>query len=100
MWADLNREFHATLVKAARSPRLILILQNLRDSAAPYVGLSLQASAEQRALANEQHRAMLAALRAGDAEAAAQIAVEHLESTVQILAEQDAELPGRAAAAT
>jgi DNA-binding GntR family transcriptional regulator len=99
-WADLNREFHATLVKAARSPRLIMILQNLRDSAAPYVGLSLQASDEQRAHANEQHRAMLAALRARDAEAGAQIAVDHLESTVQILAEQDAELPGKAAAAT
>ena len=90
VWADLNREFRATLVKAARSPRLIVILQNLRDSAAPYVGLSLQASEEIRARANEHHRGMLTALRAADAKRAAEIAVEHLDSTVQTLAERAA----------
>jgi DNA-binding GntR family transcriptional regulator len=68
VWADLNREFHATLVRAARAPRLINILQNLRDSAAPYVGLSLQASEEKRRLANDQHREILEAMRAGDAD--------------------------------
>jgi DNA-binding GntR family transcriptional regulator len=98
VWADLNREFHATLVGAARSPRLIAILQNLRDSAAPYVGLSLQTSSELRARANEHHRGMLAALRDGDPERAADIAIEHLESTVQTLAERDAALAGKAAA--
>jgi DNA-binding GntR family transcriptional regulator len=88
VWADLNREFHATLVRAARAPRLINILQNLRDSAAPYVGLSLQASEEQRRLANDQHREILEAMRAGDADKAIAIALEHLESTRQILADR------------
>jgi DNA-binding GntR family transcriptional regulator len=93
VWADLNRDFHATLVKAARAPRLIAILQNLRDSAAPYVGLSLQASAEQRRLANEHHRQILDAMRAGDADTAVAVAVEHLDSTTQILADRDAAMP-------
>jgi DNA-binding GntR family transcriptional regulator len=88
VWADLNREFHATLVQAARSPRLIAILQNLRDSAAPYVGLSLQASEDQRRQANKQHGKMLEAMRAGDADAVATVALEHLESTTRILDER------------
>ena len=88
VWADLNREFHATLVKAARAPRLITILQNLRDSAAPYVGLSLQTSEEQRRHANVHHRGILEAMRTGDADTAAAVALEHLESTRQILAER------------
>lgn len=92
VWADLNREFHAMLVRASRSPRLIAILQNLRDSAAPYVGLSLQTHARQRKVANEHHRGLLEALRARDPEPAARIAREHLESTLQTLAELGAEL--------
>lgn len=93
VYADLNREFHAIFVNAARSPRLIEVLQKLRDVAAPYVGLSLMMSERQRQLANEHHRGLLEALRDRDPESAMRIVREHLESTLQALEEGNADLP-------
>lgn len=85
-WADMNREFHGLLVEGIDSPRLKSILRNLRDSAAPYVGFSLQEwGAEQIEAANEEHRELIAAMRAGDEERAAAVTEQHLKATVQAL---------------
>lgn len=82
-WADLNRQFHGILVDAAGSARLSSILANLRDSAAVYVALSLELSANRRAAGNSGHEDLLDALRRRDARAAARTVAVHLDATVE-----------------
>jgi len=62
-WAETNREFHAVFARAARSPSLTRILGSLRDSAAPYVQMSIARSTEFAAAANNEHRQLLEACR-------------------------------------
>lgn len=85
VWADLNRQFHGRLIDAIDSPRLKAALENLRDSAAPYVGFMLKKGREHLADANKEHHALLEALRAGDGEKAAAITEQHLAGTVKAL---------------
>lgn len=85
MWADLNREFHGTLVAGLRLPRLRSILQGLQDGAAPYVGLLLQQVGDFTEQANGEHRELLEALRAHDGDRAAAITKHHLTATLESL---------------
>lgn len=93
-WADLNRRFHAALVEDLAETRLRGILEGLRDSAAPYIGLSLQARDNQLEEANEDHLALLEALEAGEGERAAEISRRHAALTLQVLERSRAMLEG------
>ncbi|MGH3328253.1 MAG: GntR family transcriptional regulator [Streptomycetales bacterium] len=84
-WVELNRAFHAVFASASDSPRLETILEGLRDSAAVYVGLSIKIRPRQMTGGNADHRALLKAVRRGDADAAAGIEVRHLESTMRAI---------------
>lgn len=86
-WVTLNRDFHALIAKASRSPRLIAILQSLRDKAAMYVGMGLRSVPKQRAVGNAEHHRLLDALEARDAEAAAEAILEHMSGTMSVLAD-------------
>lgn len=93
-WVDLNRSFHALFADAAGSPRLSEILGHLRDSAAGYVGRALTRDPGLMRRGNEDHRQLLAAFTKGDAEAAKQVELRHLEATLTaLLLEEDAMLP-------
>ncbi|HEY9473656.1 MAG TPA: GntR family transcriptional regulator [Mycobacteriales bacterium] len=81
-WADLNRDFHATLMQSADGTRLAGILTGLRDSASAYVMLSLRARSEQVSEANVEHRQLLDLYRQRDTEAAVDLTVAHLRSTL------------------
>ena len=81
-WADLNRRFHAILVDAAGSPRLSAMLAQLRDAAAVYVALSLNVEPGQLNAGNHGHAELLDAMARRDAQAAADLAVAHLDSTL------------------
>lgn len=81
-WAETNREFHAVFARATRSPSLIRILGGLRDSAAPYVQLSIARSAEFAAAANNEHRQLLEACRRRDGDEAAAVEEAHLRGTL------------------
>lgn len=83
LWVDFNREFHAVLADAARSPRLSALLKNLRDAAAVYVALSLKSSPEQVAAGNRDHHELLEAVRRKDARAAARTVISHLDGTMR-----------------
>lgn len=85
VWADLNRQFHGRLIDGIDSPRLKSALENLRDSAAPYVGFMLKKGQEHLADANKEHHALLKALRDRDGERAAAVTEQHLEGTVKAL---------------
>lgn len=97
-WADLNRRFHAALVEDLRGTRMIGILRGLRDAAAPYVGLALQADDNQLEQANREHRELLQAFRARDGERAAALSVRHVALTAQVLERSRPPWPGDAEA--
>lgn len=84
-WVGLNRQFHAVLSDAAGSPRLSGMLQRLRDSSAPYVGLSFSVRPRQLEDGNADHHRLLDALRERDADRAAQIIAAHLDSTLRAI---------------
>lgn len=81
-WTALNRQFHAVMLGTTRSSRLSSLLSWLYDAHGPYIAIDMRdrGSPHFRA-ANDQHRAMVEALRDGDLERSAQLALEHLEFT-------------------
>ena len=80
-WAEHNRAFHAVFAEAAASPTLIRITGTLRDSAANYVHWLCVADPGLPVRANQEHRRLLDACRARDADRAAKVEEEHLAST-------------------
>lgn len=89
-WVDLNREFHAILGGAADGSRLAGILSSLRDSASAYVSLSLEARPQQVPDANEEHAELIRLYRGRDADAAAELTVRHLRSTLDAIEKSQA----------
>lgn len=84
-WAMLNRRFHEVLANATGSPRMVAVLQSLRDAASIYVAISIKNEMDQRVRGNEDHGNLVAALRDRDAERAVEIAVRHLGRTVEAI---------------
>lgn len=80
-WSEANRDFHAVLAEAARSPYLNEILQGLRNKAMPYVRLSMGLRDTFHGAANAEHRELLGACQDRDPERAAAIALHHLATT-------------------
>jgi Transcriptional regulators len=86
-WTELNREFHAALNRSDDHSRLNTILNGLRDSASSYVGLSLGASPERVAESNDQHAMLLRLYQKRDTEAAVELTVRHLQTTLTTIEE-------------
>jgi DNA-binding GntR family transcriptional regulator len=84
-WVENNRQFHALIATASRSPRLTSLLKGLRDSSTHYVHWSLTVNPDRFASANRDHRALIDACRARDGELAAAIEAQHLSGTVEAL---------------
>lgn len=84
-WAMLNRRFHEVLAHATGSPRLVSVLQPLRDAASIYVAISIKNEQDQRVRGNEDHGSLVAALRARDVDRAVQITERHLGRTVDAI---------------
>lgn len=78
-WLELNRRFHHTLYQAADRPRLFSIVENLRNTTAPYIRLFI-ATAEHIESAQESHRRILQACVAGDVLAAERETQKHIEA--------------------
>jgi DNA-binding GntR family transcriptional regulator len=81
-WVMLNREFHSIFGEADAGSRLAGILAGLRDSAAPYVNLSLGARPQQVPDANADHRELIELYRRRDVEGALRVTLRHLEATL------------------
>lgn len=71
-----NRRFHFAIFEASDRPRLVRILHQLWDATEAYRALYFQQAASRERIALE-HRALMQALRARDAELAAGIQDEH-----------------------
>jgi DNA-binding GntR family transcriptional regulator len=84
-WAEHNLRFHSIIEEAGSSPRLAVILQNLRELSALYVTHSILAEPERRADANAEHEQILRAIIDRDPEAAADAVLRHLDGTLTTL---------------
>lgn len=83
-WIDGNREFHHLLAEASRSPSLTAVLSMLRNRATMFLGISMRSSAEVVHGAAEDHRALVDAIRRGDAAAAREVVARHHKITVEL----------------
>jgi DNA-binding GntR family transcriptional regulator len=92
-WVELNRRFHAILIDACRSPRLMAMVNGLRDAAAIYVGLGLRSAPDHLSTSHAEHRALLDACRSRDPEAAAAALAHHLKGTVRVLSDGESASP-------
>jgi DNA-binding GntR family transcriptional regulator len=85
-WTELNNRFHQLLVELSGWPRLSSMVANLRDASRAYIR-TFVARASRRAEANREHREILAACRAGDADRAAAVMRQHLQRAGQVVIE-------------
>lgn len=82
IWVNLNRQFHAAFNQPDLGSRLAEILDNLRDSAAPYVALSLNSRRQQVVEAHDEHGQLLDMYRRRDKDGVTRVTVQHLQSTL------------------
>lgn len=88
-WAQLNWQFHAVLLRAANSPRLITMVKSLQDAAAIYVAHSLSFDRERIRHGNREHRMILTALRRQQGQRAADVLVKHLDGTLSAVLREE-----------
>jgi DNA-binding GntR family transcriptional regulator len=84
-WTELNLEFHAALWASQEHTRLARIVGTLRDSAGPYVSLSLYVSPQHIAVSNEEHAELLKHYRKRDTDSAVRQTLEHLDATLRTI---------------
>jgi len=83
-WTLLNYEFHHRIIASTRRRRLTRIAGTLRSTTEPYVGMEIDLTGDAEDAARE-HRELLAALRAGDADGLAELSRLHVEGTARRL---------------
>jgi DNA-binding GntR family transcriptional regulator len=84
-WRGANEDFHRRIYHASAMPRLESMIEALWVTVEPYLRLYVSTAGSFRE-SQEQHRALLACLRAGDAQAAADVLRAHLGDTEEIVA--------------
>jgi DNA-binding GntR family transcriptional regulator len=89
-WVRRNRAFHLRLYRVSGRDRLLRMIENLRDQSEPYVRMFVVFGHGSEA--QEDHRRLIDAVRAGDSDKAARATAEHLTSTMTtVMAELEAE---------
>ena len=82
LWLELNRRFHHTIYQAAGRPRLLSLIENLRNTSAPYIRQYIDSS-EHMEEAKESHQRIFEACARGDAAAARRETEKHLKAVCQ-----------------
>ncbi len=77
--------FHIGMAETTRSPRLIAAMTEAQSAMTDLIA-HIAHPPEVLDWANDQHRRLVAALRAHDADAAARLITEHLHGTEHVLA--------------
>jgi DNA-binding GntR family transcriptional regulator len=78
-WEDANRRFHRAILSPCGMPRLMRAIDDLHTASARFLFSGWRA--EWDAPTDRDHRAILAALRAGDVDAACTVLGRHVQST-------------------
>jgi DNA-binding GntR family transcriptional regulator len=94
-WAELNRRFHHVVEGASQAQFILSVLKGVQDIAAIYVAHVLARKPSRIASGNREHRALLAALRRRDGDAAAALQAAHLDATLQAIQQADDEQPAQ-----
>lgn len=85
-WCELNREFHDAIIESSKAAHVIRTAIRLRNVVEPYVRLESRMTGTET-IAEEEHRAILAALERGDEEAIATLSAAHCQHTRDRLVE-------------
>lgn len=85
-WRIANERFHMGIYQLADMPRLESMIRSLWITVEPYLRRYVLTAAGSLRTAQNEHRAMLAGLRQGDFDEAAQILRRHLWGTEEIVA--------------
>ncbi|MEV6898937.1 GntR family transcriptional regulator [Amycolatopsis sp. NPDC051372] len=83
-WVEVHAAYHLALLSGCPNPRLLAIARSLRDSAELYRRWSVPLGHEHRDIVGE-HKSILDAILAKEADAAVAILVEHIRHTTQVL---------------
>lgn len=79
-WSELNGAFHAAILTPCKRPHLLALIQQLNNRIDRYIRL-LIARADYRRRAEQEHRAILAAIEVGNLTAATSLLKQHIEDT-------------------
>ncbi|MGH8435951.1 MAG: GntR family transcriptional regulator [Pseudomonas sp.] len=90
-WAELNWALHACLYEPAQRPFLINLIRSIHDKVERYLRMQMSLS-EGKDRADHEHRDILEACRAGDADKAAELIEQHIVGVCRTLYEH---LPNR-----
>ena len=82
VWVTENWKFHSLLEEAADSSRLGALVKSIQGTAALYVAHSVKLNPQRMKEGNAEHRAIVDALRHGDADKAADNLRQHLDRTL------------------
>ena len=85
-YIELNQRFHTELYEHCERPRLVEMIAGLRDASSAYLHIYRAAADFPVARLDVEHRRILAACVARDAEEAAAATREHLQNTVEHVA--------------
>lgn len=80
-WETANRNFHRTILSPCAMPRLLKAIDDLHTASARFLFSGWRA--EWEAPTDRDHRAILDALRAGQAETAASVLARHIQTVGQ-----------------
>jgi DNA-binding GntR family transcriptional regulator len=81
----MDREFHTVFVTAANNPIITGVYDSLRDRQQRMVSTSLLRDRARMSSIIVEHRALAAAVRAGDLDEAQNVLARHLEGTLELL---------------
>jgi DNA-binding GntR family transcriptional regulator len=85
-WVELNNRFHYLIYEAAHRPRLLALIENLRDTTRPY-SRQFMGSDEYVRIVRDQHEQIVQALASGDEQQAQQAVEKHLNAVCQSMIE-------------
>jgi DNA-binding GntR family transcriptional regulator len=85
-YIELNQDFHTQLYERCGRPRLVEMIAGLRDASSAYLHIYRAAADFPVVRLDDEHRRILAACVARDAEEAAAATREHLQNTVEHVA--------------
>ena len=83
-WLDYNSEFHATIYEAADRPRLLAMIDSLRNAISPYIRQFI-ASEERRRESRQEHAALVEACQARDGARAEEVLRKHISTSGEFM---------------
>jgi DNA-binding GntR family transcriptional regulator len=86
-WVENNRRLHQLLDGTSNQPHLRAILQRLADISSLYVGLSVHSDPARRRRGRDDHRALVNAYRARNADEVIAITIGHINDTREVAAQ-------------